>query len=206
LSQSEITFDSDWLNPHFNYLDEKNVRHDVWYLDGVTALNQMRAARALGISTFALWRLGSEDRSLWKVWDAPREQDAPQKLELVVPGQDVDIEGTGDILRISSKPSSGRRDLTLDDEGLITNEVFRQLPSPYRVDAYGSPSKRVVLSFDDGPDLVATPRHPVEALPVVLERRHHRWHLFDLARQCERGRTRVGLGRHPVGPLEHLAL
>ena len=47
------------------------MRHDVWFLDGVTALNQMRAAHALGIDTFALWRLGSEDRSLWAVWDTP---------------------------------------------------------------------------------------------------------------------------------------
>ena len=50
------------LNPHFTYLDGDNSRHDVWYLDAVTALNQMRGARSLGISTFALWRLGSEDR------------------------------------------------------------------------------------------------------------------------------------------------
>ncbi len=157
-SESEITFDSDWLNPHFNYLDEKNLRHDVWYLDGVTALNQMRAARAMGISTFALWRLGAEDRSLWKVWDAPREQDAPQKLELVDPGQDVDIEGDGEILRIAGRPSSGKREITLDDEGVIANEVFRQLPSPYRVDAYGAPGRRVVLSFDDGPDPQWTPK------------------------------------------------
>src|SRR6266545_1529614 len=171
-SEAEISFDSDALNPHFNYLDEKNLRHDVWYLDGVTALNQMRAARSLGISTFALWRLGSEDRSLWKVWDAPREEDAPQKLEVVDPGQDVDIEGQGDILRISGRPSSGTRDISLDAGGVITGEVFHQLPSPYRVEAYGAPSpqqpnqglagdsggKRVVLSFDDGPDPEWTPR------------------------------------------------
>ena len=118
----------------------------------------MRAARSLGISTFALWRLGSEDRSLWKVWDAPRDADAPEKLEVVDPGQDVDIEGEGDILRIDSKPSPGTRDLTVDNDGLITNEVFRQLPSPYRVDAYGAPSKRVVISFDDGPDPQWTPK------------------------------------------------
>ena len=157
-SESDIDFDSDLLNPHFDYLDGDNNRHDVWYLDAVTALNQMRAARSLGISTFALWRLGSEDRALWKVWDSPREADAPSKLSVVDPGQDVDIEGEGDILRIESKPSPGKRDLTLDANGLITDEVFRDLPSPYRVDAYGAPSKRVVISFDDGPDPEWTPK------------------------------------------------
>ena len=157
-SESDIDFDSDMLNPHFTYLDEANNRHDVWYLDGVTALNQMRAARELGISTFALWRLGSEDRALWKIWDAPREADAPSKLNVVDPGQDVDIEGDGDILRIESKPSPGTRDITVDANGLVTDEIFRELPSPYRIDAYGAPGKRVVLSFDDGPDPEWTPK------------------------------------------------
>jgi cellulose synthase/poly-beta-1,6-N-acetylglucosamine synthase-like glycosyltransferase/peptidoglycan/xylan/chitin deacetylase (PgdA/CDA1 family) len=157
-SEADVEFDSDMLNPHFNYLDGDNNRHDVWYLDGVTALNQMRAARSLGISTFALWRLGSEDRALWKIWDSPREADAIEKLKVVDPGQDVDIEGEGDILRIESKPSPGTRDLTVDASGLITDEVFRELPSPYRVDAYGAPGKRVVISFDDGPDPEWTPK------------------------------------------------
>ena len=129
-SESDIDFDSDVLNPHFTYLDDDNNRHDVWYLDAVTALNQMRAARSLGISTFALWRLGSEDRSLWKVWDAPRDADAPANSSVVDPGQDVDIEGEGDILRIESKPPAGTRDITLDANGLITDEIFRSCPAP----------------------------------------------------------------------------
>ncbi len=157
-SEADVDFDSDMLNPHFNYLDGDNNRHDVWYLDAVTALNQMRAARALGISTFALWRLGSEDRALWKVWDSPREADAIDKLKVVDPGQDVDIEGEGDILRIASRPTPGMRDLTADNSGLITDEVFRDLPSPYVVDAYGAPGKQVVISFDDGPDPEWTPK------------------------------------------------
>jgi cellulose synthase/poly-beta-1,6-N-acetylglucosamine synthase-like glycosyltransferase/peptidoglycan/xylan/chitin deacetylase (PgdA/CDA1 family)/spore germination protein YaaH len=157
-SESDIDFDSDMLNPHFTYLDGDNSRHDVWYLDGVTALNQMRAARSLGISTFALWRLGSEDRALWKIWDSPSEADAPQKLKVVDPGQDVDIEGEGDILRIEGEPSPGTRDITVDSGGLITDEIFRELPSPYRIVSYGAPSKRVAITFDDGPDPEWTPK------------------------------------------------
>ena len=77
-SEADIEFDDTELNPHFAYLDEQEVRHDVWFLDAVTALNQMRAARELGISTFALWRLGSEDRSLWQIWDQPNDPTAPE--------------------------------------------------------------------------------------------------------------------------------
>jgi len=157
-SEAGVDFDSDSLNPHITYMDDDNRRHDVWYLDAVTALNQMRAARNLGISTFALWRLGSEDRALWKVWDSPRDQDAPSKLNVVDPGQDVDIEGNGDILRIEGEPSPGTRDITVDANGLITNEEFKSLPSPYRLAAYGAPSKKVVISFDDGPDPQWTPK------------------------------------------------
>ena len=79
-SEAKIDFDSDSLNPHFVYEDEQKNRHDVWYLDAVTSLNQMRAARAMGISTFALWRLGSEDRSLWAVWDQPSDAAAPAEI------------------------------------------------------------------------------------------------------------------------------
>src|ERR1035438_2763505 len=70
-AEEDIDYDGDALNPHFSYLDDDNFRHDVWFLDAVTALNEMRAAQTLGIQTFALWRLGAEDRSLWRVWDMP---------------------------------------------------------------------------------------------------------------------------------------
>ncbi len=118
------------MNTHIAYLDENNIRHDVWFLDGVTALNQMRAAQSLGIDTFALWRLGSEDRSLWAIWDKPGEAVATTKLNVVPPGQDVDIEGQGEILHIQSKPTAGERQVAVDPEtNLITDEIFKTLPA-----------------------------------------------------------------------------
>ena len=159
-SETDINFDDDAMNPHFAYLDENNTRHDVWYLDGVTALNQMRAAHQLGIYTFALWRLGSEDRSLWAVWDKPFEAEAPARLSTVPPGQDVDLEGRGEILHIDSRPLAGERKITVDpDTNLVRDEIFQTLPSPYVVDMYGgSAQKRVAITFDDGPDPEWTPK------------------------------------------------
>ena len=159
-ADTDVNFDDDAMNPHFAYLDEKNVRHDVWFLDGVTVLNQMRAAHSLGIYTFALWRLGSEDRSLWAVWDRPFEANAPAKLDTVPPGQDVDIEGQGEILRIASRPASGERNITVDPQShLATDEFFKTMPSPYVVDMYGGTSqKKVAITFDDGPDPTWTPK------------------------------------------------
>jgi cellulose synthase/poly-beta-1,6-N-acetylglucosamine synthase-like glycosyltransferase/peptidoglycan/xylan/chitin deacetylase (PgdA/CDA1 family) len=158
-SETDINFDDDAMNPHFSYLDG-DVRHDVWFLDGVTALNQMRAAHALGIDTFALWRLGSEDRSLWAVWDKPFEAGATDKLNVVPPGQDVDDEGSGEIIRIQSRPAAGERRITVDpNTHLISDEIFQTLPSPYVVDMYGgTQEKKVAITFDDGPDPEWTPR------------------------------------------------
>jgi cellulose synthase/poly-beta-1,6-N-acetylglucosamine synthase-like glycosyltransferase/peptidoglycan/xylan/chitin deacetylase (PgdA/CDA1 family)/spore germination protein YaaH len=159
-SETDVNFDDDAMNPHFAYLDENNLRHDVWYLDGVTAMNQMRAAHSLGILTFALFRLGAEDRSLWAVWDKPFEAAAPAKLSTVPPGQDVDMEGQGEILHIQSKPTPGERKITVDPAtNLVSDEIFQTLPSPYVVDMYGgSAQKRVAITFDDGPDPEWTPK------------------------------------------------
>jgi cellulose synthase/poly-beta-1,6-N-acetylglucosamine synthase-like glycosyltransferase/spore germination protein YaaH/peptidoglycan/xylan/chitin deacetylase (PgdA/CDA1 family) len=158
-SDEDVTFDDDALNPHFSYLDESNLRHDVWFLDAVTALNHMRAARMLGIQTFALWRLGGEDRTLWRVWDIPGDPTSAAKLRSVPPGQDVDMEGQGEILHIEDRPTPGIRDFTIDaDTKLITDEIFQSLPEPYRVARYGYSPNKVVLTFDDGPDPEWTPK------------------------------------------------
>ena len=158
-SDEDVTFDDDALNPRFSYLDEHSLRHDVWFLDAVTALNHMRAAQTLGIQTFALWRLGGEDRSLWRVWDMPGDRGAADKLKDVPPGADVDMEGQGEILRIEDKPAHGSRDLTIDpDTRLITDEVFQSLPEPYRVGRYGYSPNKVAITFDDGPDPQWTPK------------------------------------------------
>ncbi|HZP63613.1 MAG TPA: glycosyltransferase [Terriglobales bacterium] len=158
-SEEDIDFDGDALNPHVSYMDEQNVRHDIWFLDAVTSLNEMRAAQALGINTFALWRLGSEDRSLWKVWDVPGEADSVDKLKDVPPGDDVDMEGNGEIFRIEAEPSHGKRSLTVDQtSGLISDEDFDPLPEPYRVARYGFNANEIAITFDDGPDPEWTPK------------------------------------------------
>ena len=58
-ANADVRLAGDELNPHFAYDDEDNhVRHQVWMLDAVTALNELRAARQMGVQTIALWRLG----------------------------------------------------------------------------------------------------------------------------------------------------
>ena len=165
-ADAEIQLDPDSLNAHFAYDDDDaHVRHQVWFLDGATVLNQMRAARALGIESFSLWRLGQEDNSLWKIWDKPVNSDPVKDLAAVEPGFDVDTEGEGDILHIDRKMQNGRREITMDDDDSvppqfrnITAEKMTTIPLSYRVEQTGYHPGEVALSFDDGPDATWTPQ------------------------------------------------
>ena len=164
-ADADLDLNYDSLNPHFEYIDEDNhQRHVVWFLDGVTLLNEMRAARQLGLQTFALWRLGEEDNSLWSIWDHPSSPNALQELGMVQPGHDVDTEGDGDILRITSMPQSGHRSVTVDTDEtdprkkLIVDEQMDVYPRTYTLQQYGYHPNQVALSFDDGPDPKWTPK------------------------------------------------
>ena len=165
-SGAQIEFDPDALNEHFAYDDEDaHVRHEVWFLDAATLLNEMRAARQLGIQTFSLWRLGNEDNSIWKIWDGPLHADPAKDLSDIPPGYSVDDEGVGDVLRVTRHPQDGHRTLTLDDDDqvpvpvkMITKETITSYPLPYTVELYGYHPKQVALSFDDGPDPTWTPK------------------------------------------------
>jgi peptidoglycan-N-acetylglucosamine deacetylase len=181
-SEEDIDFDSDSLNPHISYIDDNNLRHDIWFLDAATALNEMRAAQGLGIRTFALWRLGGEDRSLWNVWDMPGDANAPDKLKDVPPGQDVDMEGHGELLKIEAQKSNGQRSLTVDPTThLITDENFDSLPEPYRVGRYGASKTEVAITFDDGPDPQWTPK-----ILDVLKREHATATFFLIGIQADK--------------------
>jgi cellulose synthase/poly-beta-1,6-N-acetylglucosamine synthase-like glycosyltransferase/peptidoglycan/xylan/chitin deacetylase (PgdA/CDA1 family)/spore germination protein YaaH len=167
-AEAQIELDPDSLNVHFAYDDEDanpHVRHQVWFLDAVTVLNEMRAARALGIQTFALWRLGSEDNSLWNIWDKPRTSEPVKDLAQVEPGYDVNTEGEGDILDITRKMQTGHRVVTMDDDDSIpdgyrsvTAESMTAYPLSYTIEQTGYHSNEVALSFDDGPDPTWTPK------------------------------------------------
>ncbi len=157
---ASVSLGGDELNPYYAYDDEDaHVRHQVWFLDGVSALNELRAARGMGLRTFALWKLGSEDGSLWSVWDHPSDTAAPDHLSSVPPGAGVSTEGQGDILSITSTPQTGQRQVFLDsDRFTVTDERMAALPEPFVLHYYGYQSKKVALSFDDGPDPTWTPR------------------------------------------------
>ena len=164
-ADADLDLDYNSLNPHFEYIDEDaHTRHVVWFLDGVTLLNELRAAHSLGLQTFALWRLGSEDRSLWNVWDRPSSADSIQALGSMQPGHDVETDGDGDIIRVTGLPQAGKRTVVIDTDEpdprkkLIIDEHMDVYPHAYTVLQYGYKPNEVALSFDDGPDPKWTPK------------------------------------------------
>jgi peptidoglycan-N-acetylglucosamine deacetylase len=168
-SEAQVEFDPDSLNPSFSYYDEHSHIHRVWMLDAVTAYNELRACERAGVRGTALWRLGSADSSLWSIWDTIHPDDATRaKLDDVPPGQDLIIEGAGDIWRISATPQRGRRMFGYDRAtDTIVDETFERYPLSYRIDAIGAVPHKIALSFDDGPDPRFTPR----ILDILKEKR-----------------------------------
>jgi peptidoglycan/xylan/chitin deacetylase (PgdA/CDA1 family)/spore germination protein YaaH len=156
----DITFDRDTLNPHFDYVDDDDkTNHSVWFLDAVTAYNQMRAASKLGVESFALWRLGSEDPSIWSVFGSRSTVLPLGGLRRIDPGYDVDSDGKGELLSISDEPQDGARVLTTDPvSGLVTAERYGKVPSTYALKREGDQPRLIALTFDDGPDPKWTPQ------------------------------------------------
>ncbi len=154
-SNARIIFDPASGNAGFGY-DDGGVHHDVWMLDAVSAWNQLRAAQALGVPAVALWRLGSEDPGIWKALAHFRGNTRPD-LTRLDQASNVDVEGNGEILRITATPQSGNRSVAFDKQGLVRGEEYQQLPTPYVVSRTGARDKMVALTFDDGPDPDWTP-------------------------------------------------
>lgn len=153
-------FDAASGNTHFSYADEDGTRHDVWMLDAASAWNELRAADQLGTEGVALWRLGSEDPGVWADLDAWKRlgENSRPDLSVVHPIANVDVEGNGEILRITATPRDGARSVAFDRQNLIRDQRFTALPSPFVVQRTGAVPKQVALTFDDGPDPTWTPR------------------------------------------------
>ncbi len=158
-SGSALSFDPMSLNPELQYSDDTGRNHQVWMTDALTAVNEMRVASSLGINSFAVWRLGSGDNSLWPVFDKANDNTAVRKaLSHPPPGNEIDIEGKGDIMQVAGAPETGERTIHIDKSSfLLTDETYLRYPQAYRIEQYGWEPKTVALSFDDGPDPQWTP-------------------------------------------------
>jgi cellulose synthase/poly-beta-1,6-N-acetylglucosamine synthase-like glycosyltransferase/peptidoglycan/xylan/chitin deacetylase (PgdA/CDA1 family)/spore germination protein YaaH len=157
-SQARIVFDDQTNNPHFSYMEDDNTKHDVWFLDAVTAYNEIHAADVYQPAGYALWKIGSEDPSIWSVMGRPYNATSPAQLRDIPTTQDVDFEGQGEILRVEAQPTPGTRTIEVDkDTGDIDDETYTKLPTSFVIRQAGYAPTKLALTFDDGPDPAYTP-------------------------------------------------
>ena len=158
-SDAPPVFDRIAANSTFAYDDEDGHSHTVWMLDAASAFNQLKVLDRAGIREVALWRLGAEDPDLWSIFGrsirVPRSADG---LTSLAQGTNVDIEGQGEILRITALPTPGQRKLTFGPNGLLSDVDFVRIPRPFTITRTGYRPGLIALTFDDGPDARWTPQ------------------------------------------------
>ena len=158
-TKATIAFDADSLNPAFAFNDRQGREHRLWFLDAVTAYNQIHAADIFRPAGYALWRLGSEDPSIWPVLDHSYNAPPPPTLNTITPGNDIDFVGEGEILQIASEPKNGARSFAMDKaKQIITSETYTETPTSYVIRRTGYAPGKVALTFDDGPSPDWTPQ------------------------------------------------
>ena len=165
-SKATIQWDPDTANPYLRFKDKtktSGAEHEIWFLDAVTALNQLQDVADQGFRGIGIWRLGAEDPDFWKVVNPaawPADKFDVTQLGTLTAQQVVNHYGEGDIIQISEMPRDGRRVVTAPKEpdGDYT-EKYEAYPTYWVVDRMGATTGKVVcLSFDDGPDPRYTPK------------------------------------------------
>ena len=166
----DIDFDADAENPHLTYKDEAGHAHDVWFLDGVSGFNEVHASDVYRPAGYAVWRLGAEDPSIWSVLGRPYDSAAPDGLKTIPATQEVYFQNQGEILHVAAQPSTGQRVFELDPEtGDVVDENYEVLPTSFVIQRFGTAPKKLVLTFDDGPDPTWTP----QILDILKEKHVH---------------------------------
>ncbi len=166
-SEGRITLDPRTLNPTFDYYDDNAKLHHVWFLDAVTAFNQLVEAQRDRPRGFGLWRLGSEDPSIWQVFARRTKlnSEVAETLRILHYSYDVAYEGDGEVLQVAKTPRDGTRAITYDAaSSLVIGEMLLAYPSPYVITRRGGANtKKIALTFDDGPH----PRYTRAVLDIL---------------------------------------
>ena len=153
---AKVDWDAQQENPVLRYLSN-GQQHEIWFLDGVTALNMAQAVHDDGYKGIGVWRLGAEDPAVWEVlkreaW--PEDDYNPTQLNSLTAEKQVNPSSGGEFLRVTQTPHDGSRDVykpkTPDGD---YSEAYKVFPSYYYVEDSGATTDKVIaLSFDDGPD------------------------------------------------------
>jgi peptidoglycan-N-acetylglucosamine deacetylase len=167
---AKVKFNPATYNLECEYTDADTVPHKIFFTDAVTTFNQIRTATHYGWRGVAMHRLGHEDPRMWSFYDKDLSLEALNNgsfsvydsLSTAIIPEDVEYTGVGgEVLDvITDNPSAGAIRFDYDKTNhIVTNEYYDKLPTSYVIEQYGkSPAKKLVLTFDDGPDKEYTPQ------------------------------------------------
>ncbi len=164
--KGKISYDTKSANLSYNYKDESSIRHEVFFNDAATNFNLIRKADDWGIAGIAIWRMGAEDPRLWTFISKNLSIDSVRKsgvdlkrLTHIGLNDRIDYSGDGEILDLVSIPKEGKIEVKMDTSNYsISEQQYVDLPTKYSIRRYGRAEKKIVLTFDDGPDPVYTPQ------------------------------------------------
>lgn len=124
--------------------------------------NHLKISVEAGAQGIALWRLGSEDPSVWDILKGHKTKE----LLTVKHGGNIYSTGEGNIFRAKESAKEGKRSLKFDDAGFITSETYIANPVASEFERLSRPEeKEVVLTFDDGPD----PKYTESVLDILKQ-------------------------------------
>ena len=164
-----IEWDAEAKSSFFEYDDDaKHEKHQVHFLDAPAMAAQLEALVPLHLRGVAIWRLGAEDPKIFDLFGhepAPRrfdEEAARKRLDGVIAAHDPDDVaqvGDGEVFSLKAWPQSGRRAVSWDSQGRVSRVEYQQYPSGWiLVRSGGHAGRKVLLTFDDGPDPKWTPK------------------------------------------------
>jgi cellulose synthase/poly-beta-1,6-N-acetylglucosamine synthase-like glycosyltransferase/spore germination protein YaaH/peptidoglycan/xylan/chitin deacetylase (PgdA/CDA1 family) len=166
IENAEIDFDNNSYNCFYQYTDN-GTEHKVYFVDAAGNYNTMRFADEYGAAGVALWRLGSEDDRIWQFYNRDLSNEALKKdpfdyaslTDVKLVTSRPDYRGDGEVLDVVSEPGKGEIEIQIDStENIISEQVFKQLPTKFVVKRFGKVNNEVILTFDDGPDPEYTSR------------------------------------------------
>jgi peptidoglycan-N-acetylglucosamine deacetylase len=166
-NKAVINFDNDTYNSHFEYTDDNDNYHEVYFFDAAGIFNTMRLAAEMETAGTALWRLGSEDERMWTYYDRDLSTaglkknpfDFAKLKDVAYVENTPTYTGEGEVLDVQSYPQSGQLSVETDSaENIITEQHYTKLPTQFVIKKWGTVHNQVVLTFDDGPDATYTPK------------------------------------------------
>ena len=149
---------------------EPGGEHTVVFLDAITFLNQLNAARNAGVGGIGIGRLGTEDPQIWDVLATPNSAlfspETLAKLRVMKASETITSVGRGEIITVDDDKDDGVREVKMDKDNWRVLASYSDDPDPkrgfptypvlYHQGAGGE--REVVLTFDDGPDPKWTPQ------------------------------------------------